>query len=89
MARKQTAFSSFEQLVDMLDSAKSDAYRFYVHKNVSAGVRLRSKMSKIKKLAALIRRGSLKIEKEKLKDYEKTPGVYGNAGGWFGNGSKL
>ena len=50
MARKQTVFSEFEQLVDILDSSKQDAYRFYVHKNVAAGRRLRVKMVKIRKL---------------------------------------
>lgn len=88
MAKKQTVFSMFEEVVDLIDSAKPDAYRFYIHKNLRAGIRMRNKLMKVRKLSSLIRKQSLEIQKKQLESYEKRTGFFGPARGWFGNSPK-
>jgi len=45
----------FEKLVDVIDSSKLDAYKFYVSRSKSAGTSLRKKMQTIRTMAKQVR----------------------------------
>ncbi len=81
---KTKSFKRYEELVDLIDASKPDAYRFYFNKSEDASIRLRKKLIQIRELCSELRKSIIRRRKENFKPkrkHEKTIRPRASGGG--------